>query len=53
MLPKQTMTKDGEKRKLVVEPYSPYHLHKSEGPSALITVEVLDGENYDLLEKTV
>jgi len=53
MLPKQTMTKDGEKRRLVIEAYSPYHLHMSEGPGALIAVEVFDGENYDLLKWTI
>jgi len=47
------MTKDGGKQGFVIEPYSPYYLHPSEGPGALITAVVFDGKNYDLWEKAV
>jgi len=29
------MTKDGEKRRLVMEPHSPYYLQSSKGPGVL------------------
>ena len=47
------MTKDGETKRYVTEPHSPYYLHPSDGPGALITYEIFDGENYDLWENVV
>ena len=47
------MTKDGEKKRFLIEPHSPYYFHPSDGPGVLITVEVFDGDNYDLWEKAV
>jgi len=47
------MGKDGEKRWFIIEPHSPYYLHPSEGPGALITAVVFDGKNYDLWEKAI
>ena len=47
------MTSDGQNKRFIIEPHSPYYLHPSEGPGVLITVEVFDGNNYDLWEKAV
>ena len=47
------MTKNEGKQEFVIEPYSPYYLHPSEGPGALIMAVVFDGKNYDLWEKAV
>ena len=40
-------------KKFVVESHSPYFLHSSEGPEALITAVIFDGKNYDVWEKAV
>lgn len=45
------MTKDGDKKAFMIEPYCPYYLHPAEGPGALITAMVFDGKYYDLWEK--
>ena len=42
------MPKDGETKRFVVEPHSPYYRHPSDGPDVLITAEIFDGDNYDL-----
>ena len=42
------MTKDGETKSFVIEPYSPYYLYAFDGPRVLITDEIFDGESYDL-----
>ena len=47
------MAKEGEKKRLTIEPHSPYFLHPSEDPGMLITAVVFDGKNYDLWEKAV
>ena len=40
-------------KRFVIETHSPYYLHPSEGPGALITVVVFDAKNYDLWEKAI
>jgi len=47
------MGKDGSKGWFVIEPHSPYYLHPSDGPDALITAVVFDGKNYNLWEKAI
>jgi len=47
------MEKNGEIKRFVIEPHSPYYLHPSDGPGVLITVKIFDGENYDMWEKEV
>ena len=37
----------------ILKPHSPYYLHPSNGPSALITAIVFDGLNYNLWEKAI
>jgi len=39
-------------KKFIIDNHSPYFLHPSEGPEALITVVIFDGKNYDPWEKT-
>ena len=40
-------------KNFVIEIHSPYFLHPSEGPRALIIAVIFDRKNYDLWEKTV
>ena len=40
-------------KKFVIESHSPYFLHSSEGPGALITDVIFDSKSYDLWEKAV
>ena len=47
------MGKDGDKGWFIIEPHSPYYLHPSERPSALITAVVFHCKNYDLWEKAI
>ena len=44
---------DGGKKRFIVEPHSPYFLHPSEGPGAVIMTVIFDGRNYELWEQTV
>ena len=44
---------DGDKKRFVVEPHSPYYLHPSEGPGMMITTVIFYGKNYDLWERAV
>ena len=44
---------DGEKKRFVIEPHSPYYLHPSERPGMMITAVIFDGKNYDLWERAV
>ena len=39
--------------KFVIKSHSPYHLHPSKGPGALIIVVIFDGKNYGLWEKAI
>ena len=39
--------------KVRTEPHSPYYLHPSEGPGAMITVVLFDEKNYDLWERAI
>ena len=48
------MAKNGELKRFLIELHSPYYLiHPLDGLAALITIEIFDGENYDLWEKMV
>jgi len=49
----QIVVKEGETKRFIIEPHSPYYFHPSDGPGELITAKVFDGENYDLWEKVV
>ena len=40
-------------KRFVIETHSPYYLHPSNGPGALITAVIFDGKNYDLWEKAI
>ena len=44
---------DSSKKQFIVEPHSPYFLHPSEGPGAMITAMIFDGKNYELWERVV
>jgi len=47
------MGKDESKGRFIIEPHSPYYLHPSDGPGALIMAVVFNGKNYDLWEKAI
>ena len=42
---------DSGRKRFIVEPHSPYHLHPSEGHGVMMVA--FDGKNYDLWEMTV
>jgi len=46
------MSNSGKKR-FIVEPHSPYFLHPSDGPGAMITAVIFDGKNYELWEQAI
>jgi len=44
---------NGGKKLFIVEPYSPYFLHPSDGPGVMITAVIFDWKNYDLWERAL
>lgn len=44
---------EGSKKQFMIEPYSPYFLHPSEGPEIIIMTVIFDGKNYELWERAV
>jgi len=44
---------DNGKKRLIVEPHSPYLLHPSKGPGVVITVVIFHGKNCELWKRVV
>jgi len=47
------MTKNGKDEPFVITSQSPYFVHPSDSPGAIITAIKFDGKNYDLWEMTI